>query len=98
MTVLQPGRVCVITRGADAGKAVVVKQVVDKNFAIIVGECVKERRANIAHLEPTPRTSAVPTGPAPKQRAAPAAKQAGDKTVANILRKVKKEEAHEKKA
>lgn len=92
MSALEPGRVCVLTRGADAGKEVVVKQVVDENYVIIVGARVKERRANITHLEPTPRkTTQIPAGPAPRTPR-PAKPAAGDtKIVEKIVRKVKKE-------
>ena len=62
MPIIEKGRICIITKGADAGKEVVIKEVIDKNFVKIVGEKVKERRSNIKHLEPTSRkTEAMPT-------------------------------------
>jgi ribosomal protein L14E/L6E/L27E len=57
VALIEQGRVCIVTRGADAGKEVVVSKIIDKNFVMVVGERVKERRANIRHLEPTPRTA-----------------------------------------
>jgi ribosomal protein L14E/L6E/L27E len=61
--IFEPGRVCIVTKGADAGKEVVVKEVIDANFVKIAGEQVKERRANVAHLEPTSKVAAsVPEG------------------------------------
>lgn len=62
MSLIQEGRVCVITKGADAGKEVVIKQVVDKNFVIITGEKVKERKSNVKHLEPINKTAKAPAG------------------------------------
>ena len=57
MALIDKGRVCVITKGSDAGKVVVVNEVMDKNFVKISGERVKERRCNIRHLEPTSQVS-----------------------------------------
>jgi ribosomal protein L14E/L6E/L27E len=62
MPIIEPKRVCIVTRGADAGKEVVVKEIIDKNFTTIVGKDVKERRINIVHLEPTGRISEIPEG------------------------------------
>lgn len=53
MPLIEPGRVCVVIKGADTGKKVVIKEVVNKNFVIITGEKVKERRSNLKHLEIT---------------------------------------------
>ena len=66
MAIIEKGRICIITKGADAGKEAVIKEVIDKNFVIIVGEKVKERRSNIKHLEPTERTTT--TTPTPKTK------------------------------
>ncbi|MFH0986517.1 MAG: KOW motif-containing protein [Candidatus Micrarchaeota archaeon] len=68
MALIEPGRVCVIIKGADAGKEAVIKDVIDKNFVTIAGAGVKERRSNIKHLEMTGRTSAVQAGKAVKQK------------------------------
>lgn len=61
MALIEQGRICVVTKGSDAGKEVVVKQVLDKNFVVIVGESVKERKSNIKHLEFTSRKGSIPT-------------------------------------
>ena len=55
MTLTEPGRVCIVLKGADTGKEVVIKEVVDKNFVLITGagmSKVKRRRVNTRHLEP----------------------------------------------
>ena len=64
MAIIEKGRICIITKGADAGKEAVIKEVIDKNFVTIIGEKVKERRSNIKHLEPTEKTTS--TMPTPK--------------------------------
>ena len=45
------GRVCVKIAGKDAGKKVVVVDVLENNFVVIDGQA-KRRRCNIMHLEP----------------------------------------------
>ncbi len=57
MPIIEKGRNCVITKGRDAGKTVTIKEVKDKNFVIIAGEKVKERRSNVRHLMPTSQVS-----------------------------------------
>jgi len=69
MALIEKGRVCIITKGRDAGKEVVIKEVKDKTFVTIVGENVKERRSNIKHLEPLGRTSKKFTGKKVKVKA-----------------------------
>ena len=59
MTLIEPGRICVIIRGADAGKKVIIQEILDNTFVKIVGEKVKERRINIKHLEPTPKKTEI---------------------------------------
>ena len=49
------GRVCVKTRGKEAGKKCVITELIDKKFVVIAGPGVKKRKCNIAHLEPTPK-------------------------------------------
>lgn len=49
---IEVGRVCVKTAGREAGKRVVVVDVLDENFVLIAGVGVRRRRCNIAHLEP----------------------------------------------
>ncbi|RLG21912.1 50S ribosomal protein L14e [Candidatus Micrarchaeota archaeon] len=56
MTLFEKGRVCVVNKGSDAGKTVVVKEKIDEHFVVIVGDKVKERRINIKHLTPTAKT------------------------------------------
>lgn len=68
MPIIEKGRICTITKGADTGKQVVIKEVKDKNFVTIIGEKVKERRSNIKHLEPTSKTTN--TMPIPKLKPA----------------------------
>lgn len=57
MSVIEIGRVCVKTKGREAGKRCVVVDIIDKNFVIASGPKeltgVKRRRVNINHLEPT---------------------------------------------
>ncbi|NYZ79999.1 50S ribosomal protein L14e [Candidatus Micrarchaeota archaeon] len=62
MALIETGRVCVITKGADAGKQAVIKSVTDKNFVVIAGEHVKERRINVKHIEPVNAKTSVPAG------------------------------------
>ena len=45
------GRVCMKIAGKDAGKKVVVVDVLEGNFVMIDGQA-KRKRCNIAHLEP----------------------------------------------
>lgn len=69
MALIETGRACVITKGADAGKNAVIKSITDKNFVIITGEHVKERRINVKHIEPINATKTVPAGKEKKQKA-----------------------------
>ena len=64
MPIIEKGRICTVTKGADTGKQVVIKEINDKNFVTIIGEKVKERKSNIKHLEPTSKTTN--TMPIPK--------------------------------
>jgi len=56
MSSVKIGRVCVKTRGREAGKKCVVVDVIDKSFILITGPReltgVKRRRANINHIRP----------------------------------------------
>ena len=57
------GRVCVVKKGSDTGKTVVVKEKVNKHIVKIAGEQVKERSINIKHIEPTNKiTKDIPKG------------------------------------
>ena len=57
MTAMDIGRICIKTRGREAGRRCVVVDLVDKNFVLITGPKeltgVKRRRANVNHLSPT---------------------------------------------
>ncbi|MCX8205613.1 MAG: KOW motif-containing protein [Candidatus Micrarchaeota archaeon] len=53
---IEPGRVCIKTRGRDAGSKCVIIEVIDHNFVRVISAGRKSaRRANIAHLEPIDR-------------------------------------------
>jgi len=56
---MDAGRICIVSRGSDTGKEVVVSEVIDKNFVMISGEKVKQRKINVKHLEPTSKKGAV---------------------------------------
>ncbi|MEM2740192.1 MAG: 50S ribosomal protein L14e [Candidatus Bathyarchaeia archaeon] len=55
---IEVGRICVKTRGREAGLKCVVIDVIDDNFVLITGPKsvtgVRRRRVNVKHLEPTP--------------------------------------------
>lgn len=57
MPAIEIGRVCVKTRGRDAGKKCVIVDIIDNNFVLITGpkkiSGIKRKRTNILHLEPT---------------------------------------------
>ncbi len=74
------GRICVVKKGSDAGKTVVVKEKIDKHFVKIAGEQVKERKINIKHIEPTSQiTKDIPKG---KEVKAPVKKEKKEKAKA----------------
>ena len=41
------------TAGREAGEKCAIVEIIDENFVEVIGESVKNRRCNIAHLEPT---------------------------------------------
>ncbi|MCY0850524.1 50S ribosomal protein L14e [Sulfuracidifex metallicus] len=57
MAVIEVGRICVKTRGKDAGKKVVIVDIIDENFVLVTGpkdvNGVKRKRTNILHIDPT---------------------------------------------
>lgn len=57
MPAIEIGKICVKTRGREAGKKCVIVDIMDDKFALITGpkslNGVKRRRSNIKHLEPT---------------------------------------------
>ena len=53
MASIEVGRVCVKIAAREAGEKFAIVEIIDENFVEVVGEAVKNRRCNIAHLEPT---------------------------------------------
>ena len=66
MSLVEVGRICVKTRGREAGKKCVVVERVDKNFVLVTGPPevtgVRRRRSNVDHLTPTKNTVDVKAG------------------------------------
>ena len=59
MAAIQVGRVCIKTKGRDAGEKVVVTKVIDENFVMVRSPARKkkpERKCAVLHLEPTETT------------------------------------------
>ncbi len=58
MPAIEVGRLCVKTRGREAGRKCVIVEIIDDNFVVITGpkdvSGVKRRRANINHIELLP--------------------------------------------
>ncbi|MET1129033.1 MAG: 50S ribosomal protein L14e [Thermoproteota archaeon] len=58
MPAIEVGRLCVKTRGREAGRKCVIVDIIDDNFVLITGpkdvSGVKRRRANINHIEVLP--------------------------------------------
>ena len=57
MPAIEVGRICIKTRGREAGKKCIIIDLIDKNFVLITGPKsltgVRRRRVNIHHLNPT---------------------------------------------
>jgi len=57
MPIIEVGRICVKTRGREAGKKCVIVDIIDENYVLVTGpkdvSGVKRRRVNILHIEPT---------------------------------------------
>ena len=53
MASIEVGRVCVKIAGREAGEKCAIVEIIDENYVEVIGEAVKNRRCNIAHLEPT---------------------------------------------
>ncbi|MCD6428332.1 MAG: 50S ribosomal protein L14e [Desulfurococcales archaeon] len=57
MPAIEVGRICVKLRGREAGRKCVIVDIIDDRFVLITGPkqltCVKRRRVNIDHIEPT---------------------------------------------
>ncbi|MGF7118188.1 50S ribosomal protein L14e [Methanobacterium oryzae] len=56
MPAIEVGRVCVKIAGREAGEKCVIVEVIDDKFVEVVGTNIKNRRCNIAHLEPVDQT------------------------------------------
>ena len=59
MAAIQVGRVCIKTKGRDAGEKVVVTKVLDGNFVMVRSPARRkkpERRCSVLHLETTETT------------------------------------------
>lgn len=57
MPAIEVGRICIKTRGREAGKRCVVLDIIDRNYVLVTGPKnvtgIRRRRANINHLKPT---------------------------------------------
>ncbi|HIH18517.1 TPA: 50S ribosomal protein L14e [Candidatus Micrarchaeota archaeon] len=59
MAAISVGRVCIKTKGRDAGEKVVVTKIIDRNFVMVRSPARKkkpERKCSVLHLEPTGTT------------------------------------------
>ena len=61
MGAIEVGRVCIKTKGREAGKKAVVVDI-EKGFAIIDGDGIRRRKCNPRHLFPTGQKIDVPKG------------------------------------
>jgi len=56
MPLIEVGRICVKTRGREAGRRCIIVDIIDKNFVLVTGPRdvtgVRRRRVNIDHLKP----------------------------------------------
>ena len=56
MPLIEVGRICIKTRGREAGRRCVIVDIIDRNFVLITGPKdvtgVRRRRVNIDHLRP----------------------------------------------
>ena len=86
MPAIEVGRICIKTRGREAGKKCVIVDLIDKNFVLITGPKsltgVRRRRANIRHLSPTEEKININRG-------------ASDEEVLQALRKAQEEKETE---
>lgn len=66
MPAIEVGRICVKTRGREAGKKCVIVDVIDDNFVLVTGpkdvSSVKRRRVNVKHLAVTGEKLDIPRG------------------------------------
>ena len=86
MPAIEVGRICIKTRGREAGKKCVIVDLIDKNFVLITGPKsltgVRRRRVNIRHLSPTEEKINISRG-------------ASDEEVLQALRKAQEEKETE---
>jgi large subunit ribosomal protein L14e len=61
MTAIEVGRVCIKTKGREAGKKAVVVDM-EKGFAVIDGEGIRRRKCNPRHLFPTGQKVSITKG------------------------------------
>ncbi|BBD71930.1 50S ribosomal protein L14e [Sulfodiicoccus acidiphilus] len=66
MASIEIGRICVKTRGREAGSKCVIVDIVDENFVLVTGPSkvsgVKRRRSNVTHIEPTDKKVEISKG------------------------------------
>lgn len=64
MSAMDVGRICLKTKGREAGKRCVIVDVIDKNFVMVAGPLkltgVKRRRVNMSHLQPIDEKIEIP--------------------------------------
>ncbi|MEM0258251.1 MAG: 50S ribosomal protein L14e, partial [Thermoproteota archaeon] len=64
MALISVGRICVKTKGRDAGKKCVVVSIINDNFVLVTGPKkltgVRRRKVNIRHLSPLPKHIRLP--------------------------------------
>ena len=57
MPAIEVGRICIKTRGREAGRRCVIVDIIDRNFVLVTGPKditgVRRRRVNMSHLKPT---------------------------------------------
>lgn len=80
MPAIEIGRICVKTRGREAGRKCVIVDIIDENFVLITGpkniSGVRRRRANINHIEPLDKKIEINKG-ASDEEVAKALEEAG---------------------
>lgn len=66
MPAIEVGRICVKTRGREAGMKCVIVDIIDDNYVLITGpkevSGVKRRRVNIRHIEPLDKKITIKKG------------------------------------
>ncbi len=77
---IEIGRICIKTRGREAGRKCVIADIIDENYVLITGPKnitgVRRRKANIDHIEPTDKKIDIEKG-ADDAKVAEAINQAG---------------------